>query len=192
MWAATQKNTHGGVSYILKAALSGNNGCKTKNTHKGCFLCFGGATRNRTGDEGFADPCLTAWLWRRMELLVYYSRGNDVCQEVFRDFEKIFRRSAGLSCAHEKGERGGKGEENCRAEKGCGGDTQPPERRAKIQHAKQERERRKAPCRDGKQHQEERHHNACCRRADGFVGAAACLTQTRQFGAGYQREYGAD
>ena len=25
---------------------------------------FGGATRNRTGDEGFADPCLTAWLWR--------------------------------------------------------------------------------------------------------------------------------
>ncbi len=35
------KNTHGGVSYILKAALSGNNGCKTKNTHKGCFLCFG-------------------------------------------------------------------------------------------------------------------------------------------------------
>ena len=27
---------------------------------------FGGATRNRTGDEGFADLCLTAWLWRRM------------------------------------------------------------------------------------------------------------------------------
>ena len=27
--------------------------------------CFGGATRNRTGGEGFADPCLTAWLWRR-------------------------------------------------------------------------------------------------------------------------------
>ena len=110
----------------------------------------------------------------------------------FRDFQKIFRRSAGPSCAHEKGERGGKGEENCRAEKGYGGDTQPPERRAKIQHAKQERERRKAPCRDGKQHQEERHHNACCRRAEGLVGVAACLTQTRQFGAGYQREYGAD
>ena len=29
-----------------------------------CF--FGGATRNRTGDEGFADPCLTAWPWRRI------------------------------------------------------------------------------------------------------------------------------
>ena len=25
---------------------------------------LGGATRNRTGDEGFADLCLTAWLWR--------------------------------------------------------------------------------------------------------------------------------
>ena len=28
-------------------------------------LILGGATRNRTGDEGFADLCLTAWLWRR-------------------------------------------------------------------------------------------------------------------------------
>ena len=28
----------------------------------------GGATRNRTGDEGFADLCLTAWLWRHMLL----------------------------------------------------------------------------------------------------------------------------
>ena len=25
-----------------------------------------GATRNRTGDKGFADLCLTAWLWRRI------------------------------------------------------------------------------------------------------------------------------
>ena len=34
-----------------------------------CFTVFsyckyGGATRNRTGDKGFADPCLTAWPWR--------------------------------------------------------------------------------------------------------------------------------
>ena len=29
----------------------------------------GGATRNRTGDEGFADLCLTAWLWRHIPLL---------------------------------------------------------------------------------------------------------------------------
>ena len=27
--------------------------------------CVTGATRNRTGDKGFADLCLTAWLWRR-------------------------------------------------------------------------------------------------------------------------------
>ena len=27
---------------------------------------LGGATRNRTGDEGFADLCLTAWLWRHI------------------------------------------------------------------------------------------------------------------------------
>ena len=37
---------------------------KTKPPASGWF-CFGGATRNRTGDEGFADPCLTAWPWRR-------------------------------------------------------------------------------------------------------------------------------
>ena len=33
-----------------------------------CPVLFGGATRNRTGDEGFADLCLTAWLWRRIQL----------------------------------------------------------------------------------------------------------------------------
>gem|GEM_PF-3162492 len=32
----------------------------------GWRLLFGGATRNRTGDEGFADLCLTAWLWRHI------------------------------------------------------------------------------------------------------------------------------
>ena len=30
-----------------------------------CSLFSGGATRNRTGDRGVADLCLTAWLWRR-------------------------------------------------------------------------------------------------------------------------------
>ena len=38
---------------------------KINSTHFGVLFIFGGATRNRTGDEGFADPCLTAWLWRR-------------------------------------------------------------------------------------------------------------------------------
>ncbi len=28
---------------------------------RSCY--YGGTTRNRTGDQGFADPCLTAWLW---------------------------------------------------------------------------------------------------------------------------------
>ena len=32
----------------------------------------GGATRNRTGDEGFADLCLTAWLWRR----IHFKKGT--------------------------------------------------------------------------------------------------------------------
>ena len=31
-----------------------------------CFSFSGGATQNRTGGEGFADLCLTAWLWRRI------------------------------------------------------------------------------------------------------------------------------
>ena len=37
-------------------------------------FCFGGATRNRTGDKGFADLCLTAWLWRRIKCRVGYTR----------------------------------------------------------------------------------------------------------------------
>ena len=39
---------------------------KIKTNPFGLVLIFGGATRNRTGDEGFADLCLTAWLWRLM------------------------------------------------------------------------------------------------------------------------------
>ena len=33
-----------------------------------CFLFSGGATQNRTGDKGVADLCLTAWLWRHIEI----------------------------------------------------------------------------------------------------------------------------
>ena len=29
-------------------------------------LFFGGTTQNRTGDKGFAGPCLTAWPWCRI------------------------------------------------------------------------------------------------------------------------------
>ncbi len=38
---------------------------KRKTTPDGMVFLLG-ATRNRTGDKGFADLCLTAWLWRRM------------------------------------------------------------------------------------------------------------------------------
>ena len=39
----------------------------SKNNHTlRCSYFYGGATRNRTGDEGFADLCLTAWLWRQV------------------------------------------------------------------------------------------------------------------------------
>ena len=37
-----------------------------KGPHRVAMRSYGGATRNRTGDEGFADLCLTAWLWRRV------------------------------------------------------------------------------------------------------------------------------
>ena len=30
------------------------------------LLFVGGATRNRTGDRGVADLCLTAWPWRHI------------------------------------------------------------------------------------------------------------------------------
>ena len=43
-----------------------NNTNKNPSTFVNGFS-FGGATRNRTGDEGFADLCLTAWLWRRIQ-----------------------------------------------------------------------------------------------------------------------------
>ena len=45
---------------ILKAELSG---------------FFGGATRNRTGDKGVADLCLTAWLWRHF--IFRLNNGNE-------------------------------------------------------------------------------------------------------------------
>ena len=41
--------------------------CKHKrDDQKVVSFMFGGATRNRTGDKGFADLCLTSWLWRHI------------------------------------------------------------------------------------------------------------------------------
>ena len=40
------------------------------------IFLFGGATRIRTGDEGFADPCLTTWPWRRISYFNIIARGR--------------------------------------------------------------------------------------------------------------------
>ena len=40
---------------------------RKKSTQAGALFAFGGATRIRTGDEGFADPCLTTWPWRHIQ-----------------------------------------------------------------------------------------------------------------------------
>ena len=53
------------TSHRLRCAGSIRGGAfKKKNQSTRDWFLFGGATRNRTGDEGFADLCLTAWLWR--------------------------------------------------------------------------------------------------------------------------------
>ena len=61
---------------ILKAELSG---------------FFGGATRNRTGDRGVADLCLTAWPWRHIWNVNIISRVgrfvNAFLQNLFLFFE---------------------------------------------------------------------------------------------------------
>ena len=45
---------------------------KIKRTPFSVLFIFGGATRNRTGDRGVADLCLTAWPWRRSFERKYY------------------------------------------------------------------------------------------------------------------------
>ena len=55
-----------GRSRMGSALREANSPTKTKNTRLGVFCFSGGTTRNRTGDEGFADLCLTAWPWCRL------------------------------------------------------------------------------------------------------------------------------
>ena len=59
-----------------------NNTNKNPSTFVNGFS-FGGATRNRTGDKGFADPCLTAWLWRIKPCIIRFFR--------FSQFSKTIR-----------------------------------------------------------------------------------------------------
>ncbi len=47
--------------------MEGGDDKKAIGSHLRAYGFFGGATRNRTGDEGFADLCLTAWLWRLIQ-----------------------------------------------------------------------------------------------------------------------------
>ena len=46
---------------------------------------FGGDTRNRTGDEGFADPRLTTWLCR---LLVYFNYIENIFASIIAVFNE--------------------------------------------------------------------------------------------------------
>ena len=57
---------------------------------------LGGTTRNRTGDKGFADLCLTAWLWCHK-----YEDGRDIRREDMPETPAT-------------GNSGGKGEESVR------------------------------------------------------------------------------
>src|SRR6266481_205177 len=53
---------------------------------------FGGAERNRTADEGFADPCLTTWLPRHPVL-----RATTKPQKMKKPTCQSFRRWATIS-----------------------------------------------------------------------------------------------
>ncbi len=63
------------ITHAVNITAEGNISCpqgQTSFQNKPPFLrsafCFAGATRNRTGDKGVADLCLTAWLWRHILL----------------------------------------------------------------------------------------------------------------------------
>ena len=79
---------------VRRAHRTGPTGDDAKNK-KGTLLrslfIFGGATRNRTGDRGVADLCLTAWPWRRSFERRYYTTIPLFCQSFFqKSFKFIF------------------------------------------------------------------------------------------------------
>ena len=63
---------------------------------------FGGATRNRTGDRGVADLCLTAWPWRRIKFYNIiapdggFVKGKNEVFDFFRKTLRTFRRNCRL------------------------------------------------------------------------------------------------
>ena len=59
---------------VRKTSKNEENPRKSRVFRLASFLSrrIGGATRNRTGDEGFADLCLTAWLWRFLHHMMHF------------------------------------------------------------------------------------------------------------------------
>ena len=98
MWATTQKNTHGGVSYILKAALSGNNGCKTKNTHKGCFCVLEAPPGIGPGMRVLQTRALPLGYGAGWNCLYIIAEEMTFVKRFFRDFQKIFRKDSDACC----------------------------------------------------------------------------------------------
>ena len=57
------------TDYIRLAAITYQSfGLDKKRTKFSLRSFFGGTTQNRTGDKGFAGPCLTAWPWCRIKI----------------------------------------------------------------------------------------------------------------------------
>lgn len=58
------------------------------------FFSIGGDTRIRTGDQSFADSCLTTWLCRRNAVIsisdIDYIKYGSICQALFKNYSKIF------------------------------------------------------------------------------------------------------
>ena len=76
-----------------ESLAEGNAECKNFKSMVGAAeseLKFGGAERNRTADEGFADPCLATWLPRHSVLHATTTHQNEkpTCQ-VFRRWATI-------------------------------------------------------------------------------------------------------
>ena len=74
-----------------RAGPTGDDAKNKKGTLLRSLFIFGGATRNRTGDRGVADLCLTAWPWRRSFERKYYTTIPLFCQSFFqKSFKFIF------------------------------------------------------------------------------------------------------
>ena len=72
--ASSTRSAAANANRILRAGAQSagqrwSDGSKQKRYAVRTVFVLRGATRNRTGDKGFADPCLTAWPWRHIRFL---------------------------------------------------------------------------------------------------------------------------